>query len=93
MIDDAKMHRVDNFNSMIVRLKEGRYLALSNPSLLFQFYDSPIKSVREHLHRPRGEEFQFYDSPIKSESDGLIAKTNINFNSMIVRLKGSITFW
>mgnify|MGYP000977205631 CR=1 FL=1 len=46
VLDDAKMHRVDGFNSMIVRLKEQRHVAGVLDST-FQFYDSPIKRVSE----------------------------------------------
>ena len=55
--------------------------------MAFQFYDSPIKSVRGGLHPREWERFQFYDSPIKSSYASLRKAELECFNSMIVRLK------
>ena len=52
------------FNSMIVRLKE-MYMKMLVRNMLFQFYDSPIKSFRIYLKNFLMKKFQFYDSPIK----------------------------
>ena len=54
------------FNSMIVRLKvfQKNYFA---DLKLFQFYDSPIKSLGVRHGWTNSSEFQFYDSPIKSK--------------------------
>ena len=46
VLDDAKMHRVDGFNSMIVRLKEFPKVLHKCNIPKFQFYDSPIKSLQ-----------------------------------------------
>ena len=55
---------------------------------VFQFYDSPIKSMRKRIFTKENTKFQFYDSPIKSYP---FASDNpslcVGFNSMIVRLK------
>ena len=52
---------------MIVRLKETHGGLVLSKRHWFQFYDSPIKSVRQRTpNRPRRGGFQFYDSPIKS---------------------------
>ena len=51
---------------MIVRLKE---LPENNytKSMMFQFYDSPIKSLNRQFEKTGSRKvFQFYDSPIKS---------------------------
>ena len=75
---------------MIVRLKDISLNARSAYISMFQFYDSPIKSVtRNHLVHP-SIKFQFYDSPIKS-IEGFIDNVIVSsFNSMIVRLKAAL---
>ena len=74
---------------MIVRLKGAcRQVQVLVP-LVFQFYDSPIKSFEILECRLRAAiQFQFYDSPIKSRSAFEAGGFKFaRFNSMIVRLK------
>ena len=74
---------------MIVRLKDPRRAGGGWGKILFQFYDSPIKScAHQSTHAGPVVAFQFYDSPIKSVFGfGGGCTQIINFNSMIVRLK------
>ena len=73
---------------MIVRLKDNQLWKETPEKLIFQFYDSPIKSLSERRKFFFFSQFQFYDSPIKSHK-GISEKATFihNFNSMIVRLK------
>ena len=71
---------------MIVRLKAPQRPRLRG-SAQFQFYDSPIKSLRPHQFGRFRHAFQFYDSPIKSGVMATSSPVSGCFNSMIVRLK------
>ena len=51
---------------MIVRLKDHKELIKLMTTLMFQFYDSPIKRVCCFGNTRIEATFQFYDSPIKS---------------------------
>ena len=52
---------------MIVRLKEAIVISPFNAlRIVFQFYDSPIKSLFCIIRFYARKVFQFYDSPIKS---------------------------
>ena len=65
----------DNFNSMIVRLKDGNRRGKRRIEEAFQFYDSPIKSLMLlNASIVSIISFQFYDSPIKSRP--ALRKTN-----------------
>ena len=75
-----------NFNSTIVRLKVP-IAGEIDPSTIFQFYDSTIKSVRRHRCIALRIVFQFYDSTIKSLADLELQPFQFHFNSTIVRLK------
>ena len=77
----------DNFNSMIVRLKDGNRRGKRRIEEAFQFYDSPIKSNTCYQRRRFLQRFQFYDSPIKSTGVTSLPDNLTGFNSMIVRLK------
>ena len=57
---------------------------------MFQFYDSPIKSLSTIYQKNLPLRFQFYDSPIK-RLNLFVDKYQFenSFNSMIVRLKES----
>ena len=60
-------------------------------AIVFQFYDSPIKSDSGRPRKRKSEEFQFYDSPIKSLPTLLDWRSFVkSFNSMIVRLKEDV---
>ena len=56
----------ESFNSMIVRLKVPIDINKLALDIMFQFYDSPIKSIDVWNQNTLFPEFQFYDSPIKS---------------------------
>ena len=58
------------FNSMIVRLKDIQ-LAGRRHYAVFQFYDSPIKSLMTLYSRYIACRFQFYDSPIKRQLEAV----------------------
>ena len=58
----------DNFNSMIVRLKDGNRRGKRRIEEAFQFYDSPIKSNTCYQRRRFLQRFQFYDSLIKRQT-------------------------
>ena len=58
------------FNSMIVRLKDSIAGFPVITCIMFQFYDSPIKSISASKFKELFVSFQFYDSPIKSLCGG-----------------------
>ena len=37
---------------------------------MFQFYNSPIKTIEGHFALPLSYAFQFYNSPIKTRAEG-----------------------
>ena len=76
---------------MIVRLKDGVKILQFFNRKMFQFYDSPIKSLLAYRLASKPRTFQFYDSPIKRDFAKLVKWYLSCFNSMIVRLKGKRT--
>ena len=52
---------------MIVRLKVVKKTD-NTASVMFQFYDSPIKSACKRFYKAFLFKFQFYDSPIKRQT-------------------------
>ncbi len=77
------------FNSTIVRLKVFHSLWKSASSLVFQFYNSSIKSRERRNCDAISSDFNSTIVRLKDHSAISLFNRSIHFNSTIVRLKGT----
>ena len=78
---------VDNFNSIKVRLKQGREYEHSIRPNTFQFHKGTIKTLGCSPPLNKRPSFQFHKGTIKTHFPLMVITVLLHFNSIKVRLK------
>ena len=73
----------------MVRLKVNEPKIVTTSASLFQFQDGSIKREIYQIPENGGNNFQFQDGSIKRDAASVLSRHKHDFNSNMVRLKGS----